>query len=127
MATVHTSKKLVVNTMPQEVFDYLAAKDLLNEDEFYSVEGDETIQANQNQNDSTKPDYIKNRTHWKETDKSGKITYHPLDNNYLNLDNAVKKGSENPVTSEAVFAAIDSDEPDAISNVEIEEILKNFV
>lgn len=106
MAKVYTSKKLVVNTMPKEVYDYLAENDLLNENEFYSVEGDEIIQPDQNQNDSTKPDYIKNRTHWQETDESGKTTYHPLDNNFLNLEKEVKEGSENPVTAGAVFEAI---------------------
>ena len=85
------------------------------------------IQADQEQNDATQPNYIMNRTHYKETDNEGNIIYHRLDNNYLNLDNAVKKDSANPVTSEAVFEAINNDEPDTISNIEIEEILKNFV
>lgn len=40
--------------------------------------GSEQIQTDWNQNDSTQPDYIKNRTHWVEGS-----TYHTLDDNFI--------------------------------------------
>lgn len=90
--------------------------------------GESTIvQANQEQNDSSQPDYIKNRTHYKETDIEGNVIYHKLDNSYLNLDNEIKQNSDNPVTAKAVYKAVDEVEPEALTNLEIEELLKNFV
>ena len=86
-----------------------------------------SIQSDQDQNDSTKPDYIKNRTHYKEVDSEGNTIYHTLNNKYLNLDVEVGKDSENPVTAKAVCKAIASAEPEALTNLEIEELLKNFM
>lgn len=86
-----------------------------------------SVQSDQEQNDSSQPDYIKNRTHYKEIDEAGKTVYHTLDNKYLNLDNEVKQNSDNPVTAKAVYKAVDESEPKSLSNIEIEELLKNFV
>lgn len=86
-----------------------------------------TVQADQEQNDSSQPDYIRNRTHYKETDIEGNVIYHKLDNSYLNLDNEIKQNSDNPVTAKAVYKAVDEVEPEALSNLEIEELLKNFM
>lgn len=90
--------------------------------------GESTIvQANQEQNDNSQPDYIRNRTHYKETDADGNVIYHKLDNSYLNLDSEIKQDSGNPVTAKAVYKAVDEAEPKALTNLEIEELLKNFV
>ncbi len=90
--------------------------------------GESTIvQANQEQNDNSQPDYIRNRTHYKEIDSEGNTIYHTLDNNYLNLESEVKQNSDNPVTAKAVYKAVDAAEPEALTNLEIEELLKNFV
>lgn len=86
-----------------------------------------TVQADQEQNDSSQPDYIRNRTHYKETDSEGNTIYHTLNNNYLNLESVVKQNSNNPVTAKAVYEAVDAAEPEALTNLEIEELLKNFV
>lgn len=83
--------------------------------------------VDQEQNDDSQPDYIKNRTHYKEIDTEGNVIYHKLDNNYLNLDSEIKQNSDNPVTAKAVYKAVDAAEPEALTNLEIEELLKNFV
>ena len=106
----------------------LSLNDGTNIDAGFVGSGESTIvQANQEQNNSSQPDYIKNRTHYKETDIEGNVIYHKLDNNYLNLDNEIKQNSDNPVTAKAVYKAVDEVEPEALSNLEIEELLKNFV
>lgn len=86
-----------------------------------------TVQADQEQNDNSQPDYIRNRTHYKEVDGEGHTIYHTLDNNYLNLENEVKQNSDNPVTAKAVYKAVGAAEPEVLTNLEIEELLKNFV
>lgn len=83
------------------------------------------IQSNYEQNDETEPDYIKNRTHWKE-EKDGKIIYHKLDSKYLNIDTELTENSSNPVTNKTVTEAFLSSKPEAISALEIEEIIKNI-
>ena len=55
-----------------------------------------------------------------------KVVYHTLDNKYLNLDNEVRQDSDNPVTAKAVYKAVNEAEPEALTNLEIEELLKNF-
>lgn len=65
-----------------------------------------SIQSDWDQNDDSSPDYMKNRTHYKEVDSDGNIIYHTLDNKYLNLDNEVNSDSGNPVTSKAVRDAV---------------------
>lgn len=87
----------------------------------------DAVQSDQEQNDDSQPDYIRNRTHYKETNSEGQVVYHTLDNKYLNLDNEVRQDSNNPVTAKAVYKAVNEAEPEALTNFEIEELLKNFV
>ena len=86
-----------------------------------------TIQSDWNQNENLQPDYIRNRTHYKEIDEDGNEVYHTLDNKYLNLDKEISQGSDNPVTSKAVYKAVTEIEMESLSNLEIEELIKNFV
>ena len=86
-----------------------------------------TIQSDWNQNENLQPDYIRNRTHYKEIDEDGNEVYHTLDNKYLNLDKEISQGSDNPVTSKAVYKAVTEVEMESLSNLEIEELIKNFV
>lgn len=86
-----------------------------------------TIQSDWNQNENLQPDYIRNRTHYKEIDEDGNVVYHTLDNKYLNLDKEISQGSDNPVTSKAVYKAVTEVEMESLSNLEIEELIKNFV
>lgn len=75
-----------------------------------------SIQSDWDQNDDSSPDYMKNRTHYKEVDSDGNIIYHTLDNKYLNLDNEVNSDSGNPVTSKAVRKAIDEETEKILSD-----------
>ena len=64
-------------------------------------------QVDQGQNDSTQLDYIKNRTHWKETDGNETI-YHKLPNEYLSIDSAPTQDSKNLVSSGAVYEKLEA-------------------
>ena len=88
---------------------------------------DNLPQSDWNQNENLQPDYIRNRTHYKEIDEDGNEVYHTLDNKYLNLDKEISQGSDNPVTSKAVYKAVTEVEMESLSNLEIEELIKNFV
>lgn len=74
---------------------------------------DDLLQSDWAQNDDTKIDYIKNRTHW--VDNDGNV--HRLDNLYLNIDLAPTEGSGNPISSDAVYNLI-NDIQDWLDGVE---------
>ena len=74
-----TLSNLVINKIPtQEIYNKLKERNLINEDELYLVEED-SGSPDWNQNDETAPDYIKNRTHYVNTD--GTIV--PLDEKFI--------------------------------------------
>lgn len=74
-----TLSNLVINKIPtQEIYNKLKERNLINEDELYLVEED-SGSPDWNQNDETAPDYIKNRTHYVNTDG----TVVPLDEKFI--------------------------------------------
>ena len=78
-----TLSNLVINKIPtQEIYNKLKERNLINEDELYLVEedsGNSLATPDWNQNDETAPDYIKNRTHYVNTDG----TVVPLDEKFI--------------------------------------------
>lgn len=70
-----------------------------------------------NENDSTSPSYIENRTHWEDNG-----TVHKLDNKYLDLDSTPTSGSNKPVTSGAVYTSLSNTQPALVSGTNIKTI-----
>ena len=71
MAISRDINNLVINKVEsQQVYDYMVQNNLINDDELYLIQGENEgiIQPDWNQNDETAPDYVKNRTHWIDSD-----------------------------------------------------------